>query len=81
MRLTSHSFNEVALPYTRSGLCSVCGKKRSRSRKFWQTMNPFNKDASGAVKDRRAIQAELRAECDAWLKTPLICKACEETAP
>lgn len=43
------------------------GKKHQQTKKFWQTINPFNmKD--GAVKTRDQILAEICAERDAWLR-------------
>jgi len=42
------------------------GKKRQETRKFWQSINPFN-TKDGAVKARDQILSEIRAERDAWL--------------
>ncbi|CAJ2723319.1 Uncharacterised protein [Burkholderia pseudomallei] len=46
------------------------GKKRQKTQSFEQTVNPFNRDASGKPKDRRAICAEVNRDADLWkLKT------------
>lgn len=44
------------------------GKKRQETRKFWQTVNPFNCNEDGSVKTREQIYAELNAERDEWLR-------------
>ena len=46
------------------------GKKRQKTRKFWQTRSPFNTNAAGEVKSYDEIKAELCAQRDAWLKEP-----------
>lgn len=46
------------------------GKKRQQTRKFEQTLNPYNRDANGLPKSREQIWAEIRAQGDAWLKEP-----------
>lgn len=58
-------FNEVAIRATkhwREG-----NRRRTQSRKFYQTLNPWNKNAAGQPKSRDEIMAELVAERDAWL--------------
>lgn len=42
-------------------------KTRQRTRKFWQTINPFNKNPDGSVKTRDQIMAELMKQRDEWL--------------
>jgi len=46
------------------------GKKRQQTQKFEQTLNPYNRDATGAPKSREQIWAEIRAQGEAWLKLP-----------
>jgi hypothetical protein len=46
------------------------GKRRQRTRRFSQTLNPFNQDADGSPKTRDQIMAELVAERKAWLEDP-----------
>lgn len=43
------------------------GKKHQQTKKFYQTINPFNKDKDGFPKNREQILAEIKAERDAWL--------------
>jgi hypothetical protein len=42
------------------------GKWHQQTKKFFQTLNPFNKTADGTVKTREQIMQELRAERQAW---------------
>lgn len=44
------------------------GKKRQKTKKFQQTLNPFNKNADGIPKTRQEILVELNAERDKWMK-------------
>lgn len=66
MRIT---FNEVAIRATRY-YTDESGKRRQQTKKFWQTINPFNRNADGSVKTREQIVAELEVERAAWLKEP-----------
>ena len=60
-------FDEVCIRATRVRKDAETGKRRQESRKFWQTINPFNRMPDGRVKTRDDILDELRAERDAWL--------------
>lgn len=44
------------------------GKKRQETRKFFQTINPFNKDEGGNIKGRQQIMGEISKEADDWLR-------------
>lgn len=46
----------------------TAGKKHQQTRKFFQTMSPFNRDAAGFPKSRQQIIAEISAERKAWLE-------------
>ena len=43
------------------------GKKRQETRKFWQTINPFNTLPDGSLKTADDIMREITAERAAWL--------------
>ena len=59
------TFNEVAIKATKRW--KEDGKTRTKTRKFYQTLNPFNKNADGTVKTREQIMTEITAERDAWI--------------
>lgn len=61
-----YTFNEISVKATRRW--TEDGKKRQETRKFFQTVNPFNKNAEGMIKSSEEIIAEICAERDAWLK-------------
>jgi len=77
MMSTTINFREVAIHGSKSVKCTGgCGRTLKRQRKFWQTLNPFNKNAAGEVKQPTEIQAELQAELAAWQEEPETCKHC-----
>jgi len=43
------------------------GKRHQETRVFMQTINPFNKNANGAIKSATEILCELSAERREWL--------------
>ena len=72
------TFDEVKLTGEKSVKCSGgCGRILKRRSKFFQTINPFNKNAEGFVKSRDEIYKELGAEIEKWKKEPEICIHCE----
>lgn len=45
------------------------GKKRQATKKFWQTLSPFNTKPDGTRKTEGEIRAELIKEREEWLKS------------
>ena len=74
-------FNEVVRFGFKNGNCSVCGKNCKRKQKFYQTINPFNKNKDGSVKERNQIIFELSREIEEWEKLPIIHAKCEQAKP
>lgn len=74
--MPTYRFSEVPLYGTKSVPCAGCGKKLRRQRKFFQTLNPFNKDADGRPKTVQQIHAELAEECRQWEQEPETCRNC-----
>lgn len=71
MRTTRYTFNEVSVSATKRWKDPVTGKARQQTRKFYQTLNPFNKAADGTPKTREQIMSEITAEKAAWLAEPI----------
>lgn len=69
-------FEEDAIYAEKSGKCR-CGKRRTRRKKFYQTLNPFNKNADGSVKTREQIHSELKREVEQWKGEPITCDDCK----
>ncbi len=67
------SFREIGRQARKSGKCTVCGKRRTRTKKFWQTLSPFNKTAEGRIKTTYDIVPELQAKAAEWKKEPINC--------
>lgn len=49
------------------GKCPVCGKQTTRRKTFEHTINPFNKNADGTVKDWAQVRQDVNAEANAWV--------------
>jgi hypothetical protein len=75
MRVT---FSVVKFYSDKSGKCTVCGKRCSRTKEFYQTVNPFNKNTRGEVKTREEIYNELVTEAKAWRQEPVTHAKCEQ---
>lgn len=79
--MTRITFDEVSLRSRYTFRCSKCGRRVVRSRKFWQTLNPFNihkvGPLKGQVKDGSAIYAELHRAIDEWHRSDVTCAKCE----
>ena len=44
----------------------ACGRRVKRVKKFFQTINPWNKKANGDLKSYDDIMPEIRAELKKW---------------
>lgn len=73
----SYTFDEVSLIGIRNSLCPVCGKSASRRQKFFQTLNPYNRNADGNPKTRQEIYKELQQQIQVWEREPATHKKCE----
>jgi hypothetical protein len=70
------TFDEVSLRAAKTVKCSGCGKRLTRSRKFYQTINPFNKREDGLIKSRNDIYSELIEAANKWKKESEVCNSC-----
>ena len=61
-------FEEVSIKATRRWIDSD-GKKRQQTKKFYQTLNPHNRNSEGNPKSRQQIIEEIKAERDEWIKS------------
>ena len=78
MRTTRHTFDEVKLTVKATAPCGKCGRQCSRSKKFWQTLNPFNTKADGSVKTRDDIMVELNAQAAQYRTQTIYHEKCED---
>lgn len=65
--MTRYVFEEIFIKGVRKFKDPVTGKPRQETRRFFQTINPFNKDKDGLPKTREQIVREITAQRDAWL--------------
>lgn len=74
--MTTTYYRDVKQYATKRGLCG-CGKTRERTKLFYQTLNPFNRNVAGNVKTAGEIRTELIDEIAAWRKEPITCRQCD----
>lgn len=68
---THITFDEISVSGTVRFTDPIIGKRRQKTRKFFQTVNPFNIDPeTGLPKTRERIWKEICRERDEWLKNP-----------
>lgn len=65
---TRYTFDEVSVKRTKR-YTDEDGKKRQKTRKFSQTLNPFNKNKDGSIKTYDQIMKEITKEADAWMES------------
>ncbi len=70
------NYEEVKLRGTKNCKCKKCRKKLRRQKTFSQTINPWNKTATGTVKTRDEILKSLRDEIREWKEKDEICENC-----
>lgn len=82
MLTTTYAFSgeKRSAPYTCP--CRVCGKTLNRKVVVEHTVNPFNKNADGSIKNRAEVGRGASAAADAQAKelqdVPDICRNCED---
>lgn len=72
------NFQVVELKFSKSGICPACGKSASRTKRFFQTLNPFNTNADGSIKTVEQIKSELVAKGTDWKIHPVLHARCED---
>ena len=70
-------YKEIGFTSLKSGKCAACLKPAPRKKKFFQTINPFNRNADDTLKTADQVMEELRAERDAWKAEPTLHVKCE----
>ena len=63
-------FGALSATGKRSWICGECGRRITRSKRFRQTVNPWNTNPDGSVKSRAEVQADVQADADAWSAAP-----------
>lgn len=82
MRVTQ-TFDQVWARREIKAVCAGgCGRKLTRVVKDFNTVNPFNRNEDGTVKDRgevqRDIDAKVKLKAARMLRDGIYCKECHE---
>lgn len=64
--MTTYTFQRIQARRQHAGICPVCGRQVRRSRTFWHTVNPFNRNDDGTVRTPAEVRDRVNAEADAW---------------
>jgi hypothetical protein len=76
--MTTYTFREIGLYPKKSGKCPACGKRATRSKHIYQTLNPYNRNKeTGEVKTAEEIYAEVKVATAAWKDAPTYHARCE----
>ncbi len=78
--MTVYRYDAITARGYKRGPCDGCGKTAERTQVFQQTLNPFNKDADGAVKTSAQIRSEVNAQALAWQQGAVRHARCEATS-
>jgi hypothetical protein len=70
------NFSEYGISGKKRGICPKCGKMAVRSKRFYQTLNPFNKNKSGEIKTIEEILKECNERLSAWRREPVYHAKC-----
>jgi hypothetical protein len=65
--MTRITFEKVSIKRTFRWTDPVTRKSRQETKKFWQTVSPFNRNVHGDPKSRQQIREELESEARLWL--------------
>jgi len=80
--MTTINFEQIKRKKTLSGVCKVCGKKRTRTITEEQTINPFNKNSDGTIKSfhevSKSVVDELEKRVSRFTAEGFICRNCKE---
>lgn len=74
--MTHYVFEKVKLYGRKRVPCAEpgCPRKLTRTKVFWQTLNPFNKNPDGTVRTEQDILIALDGKRTTWLTEPEWCK-------
>ena len=73
----SISFGEHGVIGVKNGICPVCDRDSRRTKKFYQTQSPYNKNKDGVMKSVDEIIVECEIERELWASDPCFHVKCE----
>ena len=63
MRVT---YEEVKQSASLNGVCRICKKKMVKKRTFGHTINPFNRNDDGTIRNHQQVYERVKAEANEW---------------
>ncbi len=79
--MSTITFQEIKNKKTLTGLCKVCKKKRTRTIDEKQTINPFNKNQDGTIKNyfevNKSVEENLEKRVKRFQEEEFICRKCK----
>lgn len=66
MKRNFESYEEISMYRKRPGNCPVCGKRTIKHKKFWQTVNPYNR-INGRPKTWEEVYKSVQEEANNWV--------------
>lgn len=74
------TFEEVYTYAFKRGKCSVCGGSAERSKKFTNTVNPWNRNEDGTTRTYAEVQDNVNRLAREWEEQPVVHARCEGQA-
>lgn len=71
------SFDKISLSASKSCKCIGCGKRLSRQKTEYETVNPFNVNSDGTMKARDEVRRSVQQKLAKWREAPETCSGCE----
>ena len=71
------TYREVGFSMRKHGVCPKCRKRANRTKKFYQTLNPFNLMPDGIRKTAEEIYVEETLRAERWKALPVYHVRCE----
>ncbi len=76
------NFQEIKSKKVLNGICKICKKKRTRTISEEQTVNPFNKNEDGTIKNyyevNTSVKEELNKRIEKFQEEGFVCKNCKK---
>lgn len=81
--MTNVTFRQMKYAAKRKRRCSVCGLLRLQQKSFVCTVNPFNKNDDGSIKNPTEVRDQAKAQAMLWQNEKVnlnhVCNQCKES--
>jgi len=80
--MTIINFQEIKYKKDVSGVCIECGKRKKRIISESQTVNPFNKNTDGSIKNysevSQSVSENLQKRLERFKNEGFVCSGCKK---